>query len=77
MERMFKHGMSKGDKCQRCGEKETYKQLIWECVEARRIWKGCNDYTCKIGYSQPEIKKFDEIFLTCDFGADTETKSFC
>ena len=68
MERMFKYGIFNSDKCQRCGEKETYTHLMRVCIEARRIQKGYNDRLCKIGYSQAFINMFYDIFITCDNG---------
>jgi hypothetical protein len=39
MEKMFKYNMVNNDECKRCEELETYKHLIWECREARKIWQ--------------------------------------
>ena len=69
MERMFKYGMVNVDKCQRCGEKETYKHLLWECVEAKRVRERYSNFVCKIGCTQARTNRFDEIFIACDNGA--------
>ena len=50
-------------------KKRTYKHLLWECVEARRIWKRYNEYLCKIGFSKAIINDFDGIFRTSYYRA--------
>jgi hypothetical protein len=36
MERMFKYKMVENNTCKRCGEVETYKNLLWECREVKK-----------------------------------------
>ena len=38
MEKMFKYNMVNSDKCNRCGEVQSYRHLLWECRRARKIW---------------------------------------
>ena len=52
MEKMFKYKMATSEKCQRCNEKQTFKHLFWECVEAKKVWKCFNEYMEKIGNPQ-------------------------
>ena len=59
---MFRFGMSRDDECERCGLKETYRHLFWECVESRRVWLAFNDYMTRINNSQFKVESYEEIF---------------
>jgi hypothetical protein len=48
-EKMLKYKMVSNNKCKRCEEVETYKHLIWECGEAKKIWQLLK--ICYIGKS--------------------------
>ena len=61
-ERMLRFGMSRDDMCSRCGIKETYRHLFWECIEARRVWESFNDYLRTIGQPLCEVKCYEEVF---------------
>ena len=54
--------MSRDDMCSRCGIKETYRHLFWECIEARRVWESFNDYIRTIGQPLCEVKCYEEVF---------------
>ena len=43
-ERMLRFGMSRDDRCERCGEIETYEHLFWSCAESQRVWRSFNEY---------------------------------
>jgi len=37
-ERMFKFKMVQSQECDRCGQIETIKHVLWECVRAKKVW---------------------------------------
>ena len=43
-ERMCKFGMIDSNRCERCGQVETTRHLLWDCVESSKIWKLFNDW---------------------------------
>ena len=53
--------MSLNNNCQRCGEKETYKHLLWSCSEARKIWNIFNTFIIRIPLNQ-QANEYSEIF---------------
>ena len=63
MEKMLKYKMVATDKCQRCNEKETYKHLLWECKEAKKIWINYNNYLQHIKYPQDKIETYQDVYL--------------
>ena len=69
MEKMLKYKMTANDRCQRCNGKETYKHLLWECEETKKVWKSYNEYVKKINYDQGKIGKYEDIFITSDISA--------
>ena len=52
--------MSGSDHCERCGMSETYRHLLWECGESRRIWRSFNEYVMSIG-SPHRVNVYDDI----------------
>ena len=56
--------MVNSDKCQRCDERETFKHLLWECVEAKKVWNSYNQYLEKIDYPLGKIQNYEDIFTT-------------
>jgi hypothetical protein len=42
MEKMFKYKMVNSDKCSRCGDVESYRHLLWDCLETKRVWQAFN-----------------------------------
>ena len=69
MEKMLKYKMTATDRCQRCNEKETYKHLLWECEETKKVWKSYNEYLAKIKYEHGKIEKYEDIFSIQDISA--------
>ena len=59
---MLRFGMSRDDECARCGLKETYRHLFWECREAMKVWYSLNDNVRAIGQPQCEVKGYEDVF---------------
>jgi hypothetical protein len=62
MEKMFKYRMVNSNKCMRCDEIETYKHLIWECEEAKRIWHLFNELVVSEKQKEGKILDYDDVF---------------
>ena len=62
------------DKCQRCNEKETYKHLLWECKEAKKIWINYNNYLQHIKYPQDKIETYQDVYLIPNISAISTVK---
>ena len=62
MEKMFKYKMVDSDKCKRCGEVETYKRLIWECGEAKRIWQHFNAFVTSANQKEERVLDYENVF---------------
>ena len=62
MEKMFKYKMVTNNKCKRCEEVETYRHLLWECGEVKRIWNAFNDYIYNNLQSNNKVLCYDDIF---------------
>ena len=50
------------DKCNRCVEVETYKHLLWECGEARKIWMAFNDFATSINHLEDRVLEYEDVF---------------
>ena len=74
MEKMLKYKMVTSDKCQRCNGKETLKHLLWDCVEAKKVWKSYNEYLQKTDYAQSKIQNYEDIYITQDISALSTVK---
>jgi exonuclease III len=61
-ERMLRFKMSRNDECERCGLKETYRHLLWECRESRLVWSSFNGYLNSINFCQSDVNKYEDIF---------------
>jgi hypothetical protein len=61
-ERMFKFGMSGYDDCERCGVKESYRHLFWECHESRKVWRSFNKYMSRTSNSHIKVEKYEDVF---------------
>ena len=53
--------MSLNDECDRCGEKETYRHLLWECRETRRVWNAFNEYMISINQNH-RVECYEKVF---------------
>ena len=74
MEKMYKYKMVNNNKCMRCGEAESYKHLLWECREARKIWKVYGEYMMESTQSMKEVLCYEDIFRIDDLGVVSKVK---
>jgi hypothetical protein len=58
MEKLFKFKMVNYNKCERCGEVETYKHLLLEGREAKRVWKVFNGFLTNIKQQVERVKEY-------------------
>ena len=61
-ERMFKFGMCDNDKCNRCGLKETFGHLLWDCFESRKVWESFNNYLTSMNLTEGKTEVYEDIF---------------
>jgi hypothetical protein len=54
--------MSRDNECERCGLVESYKYLIWDCTESRRVWDCFNNYILSINGSMYLVRCYDDVF---------------
>ncbi len=54
--------MVTNNKCKRCEEIETYKHLLWECRESKRIWKHFNEFAVKENQLNERVIEYDNVF---------------
>jgi zinc-binding in reverse transcriptase len=73
-DRMYKRRMVMDNICSRCGGVETYSHLIWECTEARRIWRVYNEYMDSIGQSGVKVEIYEDVFKIENIGAISTIK---
>ena len=62
MEKMFKYKMVNNNKCKRCGAVETYRHLLWECRESRRIWNAYNEFLGMEEHPNEGVRNYDDVF---------------
>jgi hypothetical protein len=67
-ERMLRFGMSIDDACSRCGLKETYRHLFWECEESKKVWNSFNEYIRIMGLQECEVKGYEDVFRVENVG---------
>jgi hypothetical protein len=63
MEKMLKYKMVTSDKCQRCNGKETLKHLLWDCVEAKKLWKAIMNISKKLIMHKVKFKTTRKFIL--------------
>jgi hypothetical protein len=68
MEKMFKYKMVNNNKCKRCEEVETYKHLIWECREARKIWQIFNEFVTNLKQENERVQSYENVFKIGNIG---------
>ena len=66
--------MVNDNKCKRCGEVETYRHLLWECREARKIWKLYDEYMVAINQSTEKVQCYEEVFRVGEVGVMSKVK---
>jgi hypothetical protein len=54
--------MVTNNKCERCEEIETYKHLLWECRESKRIWQHFNEFAVKENQLKERVIEYDNVF---------------
>ena len=62
-EKMFKYKMCDNNLCNRCGEVETYRHLLWDCIEAKKIWQLYNRFKAQGNFNNVEVKEYKDIFI--------------
>jgi hypothetical protein len=61
--KMKKFKMVESDECQRCGSQETARHLLWECYQAKNIWRHINKLLSNIGCPLDTVNNYDDIFF--------------
>jgi hypothetical protein len=74
MEEMFRYKMVNNNKCKRCGDVETYKHLMWECKEARQIWKVFNEYLTKTNQQEVRVLEYEKLYTIGSMGFVNKVK---
>jgi hypothetical protein len=59
---MFKYKMVNTNKCTRCSEVETYKHLLWECREVRKIWELFNEFASYTNHQDERVLEYESVF---------------
>ncbi len=54
--------MVNNNKCKRCDKVETYKHLIWECREAKKIWQLFNEFATSVNQQCERVLDYENIF---------------
>jgi hypothetical protein len=72
--RMKKYKMTETDECPRCGLTETTKHLLRECEHFKHIWSLFNALMNQVGNNKECIKKYEEVFQTCELPGTTIVK---
>ena len=66
--------MVNNNKCKRCGEVESYKYLLWECREARRIWSIYGEFMVAIKQPNERVIGYEDVFKLGDAGVVNKVK---
>ena len=61
-DRMKRYNMIDTDKCQKCGEVETTKHLLWECPQVRNIWSIFNNLMVGLKKQVDTVNSYDEVY---------------
>jgi hypothetical protein len=61
-DRMFRFKMIDNETCDRCGQTETFKHLLWECSESKRIWQAYNALLEQSELQDFKINDFKSLF---------------
>ena len=58
---MFKFKMVDSDKCDKCGEVETIRHVLWECSRAKKVWDRVNEM---LSFIESGVRiAFENIFV--------------
>jgi hypothetical protein len=74
MEKMFKYKMVDNNKCKRCREVETYKHLMWECREAKKIWLAFNELMANLNFQNEKAQDYENILVIGEIGVLNKIK---
>jgi hypothetical protein len=61
-DRMFRFKMIDNEICDRCGQTETFRHLLWECKESKKIWQSYNAFLEQLKLKIFQIKDFKSLF---------------
>jgi hypothetical protein len=73
-ERMKRRKMVEDDRCIRCGQIETSKHLLIDCIHARKIWSFFNILMTKSNSTQDIVGEYSDIFKTGQSASITTIK---
>jgi hypothetical protein len=60
--RMVKFKMIEDYKCDRCGEEENSRHLLWDCWGAKVGWSSLNEILVKKGLEQFMVSSYEELY---------------
>jgi len=60
--RMLRFKMVENNECERCGQEETTRHLLWECWGAQKAWKGFNDILGEKGIEVGKVNDYKDIY---------------
>jgi len=63
-ERMMRFGMSDDALCTRCGEVESTRHLLFDCIESKLFWRHYNELVRKAGWHDCTILNYDDVILS-------------
>ena len=46
----------------RCGEIETYRHLLWDCRETKKIWQSFNEWMTYLEKRDERVLTYDGVF---------------
>ena len=53
---------------------ESYKHLLWGCIESRKIWQLYNQFMIQFGYHSTGVFDYSEIFVIESTGLISKLK---
>jgi hypothetical protein len=59
---MLRFKMVENNECERCGQEETTRHLLWECWGAQKAWKGFNDILGEKGIEVGKVNDYKDIY---------------
>ena len=60
--------MTNSSRCDRCGQTETTKHLLWDCEEAKRIWDAYNTWIRNqaVTDNNVQVNSYNDIYVVDD-----------
>ena len=74
MEKMFKYKMVNNDKCSRCSEVESFRNLWCGCRKVRIIWQAYNEYLDNIKQTVSKVCSDEYVFVIGDIVVVSKVK---